>query len=364
MRGWGEACCRLKPAVQGRVFFIPLGGRICYPEKAVFRLYLFMVLLVCGAMAFSARADSYKLTTGETMEGEVLIATGNDQGVQIKVGEGDYQRVPWTSFSQEDLRNFNKNQRMQPFVEPFIEISQEEKIKKTEVNIKEAPLLERPARQSLLGALSSSTLGILVLLVLYGANVYAAYEVALFRAQPPGLVCGLAAIPFLGLLSPIVFVSMPTRIPKSAAEIREEAAAAVSATEPISPAGAPGALAPTDELNPMRGQAEHPAGLRLAEAAHGKPTVPDPVTFQRGQFTFNRRFIETKFPGFFGVVRREADRDMVLTIKTSRGEYIGQRISRIAANDMHLEIQRGASTEEVLIPFQEIQQIQLKHKDA
>jgi hypothetical protein len=66
-----------------------------------------------------------------------LPTTANDQGVQIKVGEGDYQRVPWTSFSQEDLRTFVKNQRMEPFVEPFIEISQEEKIKKTEVSIKE-----------------------------------------------------------------------------------------------------------------------------------------------------------------------------------------------------------------------------------
>jgi hypothetical protein len=114
--------------------------------------------------------------------------------------------------------------------------------------------------------------------------------------------------------------------------------------------------------------AEHPTGLKLAksETAHaqGKSALPETVTYQRGQFTFNRRFLETKFPGFFGVIRREADRDMVLVIKTSRGEYAGQRISRIAANDLHLEVQRGAATEEVLIPFQEIQQIRHKHKDA
>jgi hypothetical protein len=306
-------------------------------------------------------AETFKLTTGETLNGEVLPTTANDQGVQIKVGEGDYQRVPWTSFSQDDLRTFVKNQRMEPFVEPFIEISQEEKIKKTEVNIKEPPRLERPVRQSLLGALSSSTLGVLLLLVLYAATVYAGYEVALFRAQPVGLVCGLSAIPFLGVLAPIAFLAMPTRIAKTAAEIREEAAAAQSAAEPITqPAGA------ADEVNPMQGQAAHPAGLKLAhtEAGHDKPAIPETVTYQRGQFTFNRRFIETKFPGFFGVVRREADRDMVLDIKTSRGEFIGQRISRIAANDLHLEIQRGGAHEEVLIPFQEIQQIRLKHKDA
>jgi hypothetical protein len=293
--------------------------------------------------------------------GEVLPTTANEQGVQIKVGEGDYQRVPWTSFSQEDLRTLVKNQRMEPFVEPFIEISKEEKLKKTEVNIKQPPRLERPARQSLLGAFSSSTLGISILLLLYAATVYAGYEVALFRAQPVGLVCGLSAIPLLGVLAPIVFLALPTRIPKTAAELREEAAAAQSAAEPIS-TPAPAA----DEVNPMRGEAAHPAGLKLAqtEAGHDKPNIPETVTYQRGQFTFNRRFIETKFPGFFGVVRREADRDMVLDIKTTRGQYVGQRISRIAANDLHLEIQRGGANEEILIPFQEIQQIRLKHKDA
>jgi hypothetical protein len=324
-------------------------------------LQVMLGVLLCGVFSAELRADTFKLANGETINGEALPTTANEQGVQIKVGEGDYQKVPWASFAQSDLRNFLKNQRMEPFVEPFIEVSQEEKIKKTEVNIKEPPRFERPARQSLLGALSSSALGIFVLLILYAATIYAGYEVALFRAQSPGLVCGLAAIPLLGILSPIVFLSMPTRMAKTAAEIREEEAAAVSAAEPI-PQGSGAA----DDTNPMQGKAEHPAGLKLAqtEAGHGKPNVPETVTYQRGQFTFNRRFIETKFPGFFGVVRREADRDMILAIKTSRGEFSGQRISRIAANDLHLEIQRGGAVEEVLIPFQEIQQIQVKHKSA
>ncbi len=323
--------------------------------------YWIIALLLFALLGGPLRAEAIKLANGETLNGEILPTTANDQGVQVKVGEGDYQKVPWTSFSQEDLRNFAKNQRMQPFVEPFIEVSQAEKIKRTEVNIKTPPRLERPARQSLLGALCSSMPGIFILLVLYAATVYAGYEVALFRAQPPALVCGLSAIPLLGVLAPIVFLSIPTKIPKSAAEIREEAAAAQSAAEAIPPAAAQG-----QEVNPMQGEAGHSGNLKLAqtEAGHAKSTIPEPVTFQRGQFTFNRRFIETKFPGFFGVVRREADRDMVLAIKTNRGEFVGQRISRIAANDMHLEIQRGAATEEILIPFQEIQKITLRHKDA
>jgi hypothetical protein len=320
----------------------------------------YLVMMMCLLGAAPIQADTFKLTNGQTISGEVLPTTANDQGVQIKVGEGDYQRVPWTSFSQEDLRNLAKNQRMEPFVEPFVEISQAEKIKKTEVTIKEHPRLDRPAKQSLLGALSSSGIGIFVLLVLYAANLYAAYEVALFRAQPPALVCGLAAIPIIGVLSPIIFLSMPTKMAQTAAERREEEAAVATAREQAAEAASA-----AEDTNPMHGEAEHPAGLKLAatESAQDKAR-PEPVTYPRGQYTFNRRFIETKFPGFFGVVRREADRDMVLVVKTNRGEFVGQRISRIAANDMHLEVQRGGATEEILIPFQEIQQIQLKHKDT
>jgi hypothetical protein len=92
--------------------------------------------------------------------------------------------------------------------------------------------------------------------------------------------------------------------------------------------------------------------------------LPPTTTYQRGQFTFNRRFIETKFAGFFGVVRRDADRDMVLVIKSSRGEYIGQRISRIAANDLHLAGAAWPRHRGGHDPVRRDQEIRLKHKDA
>jgi hypothetical protein len=327
------------------------------------RLYVFISLLICGLFTGLAQADSYKLTTGETIEGEVLLTSANDQGVQVKIGESDFKRVPWNSFSQDDLKNFAKNIKVQPFVEPFIEVTQAEKIKKTEVNIKQPPRLDQPPPQALLGALFSSGLGLFVMLLLYAATLYAAYEVSIFRAQPPLLVCGLAAIPGLGLLSPIAFLCLPTKV--QAAEPAVEVPAE-QAPEAAPAAGLPAGAA-SDDVNPMQGAGvEHPAGLKLAhtETEHSQSALPKATVYQRGQFTFNRRFFETKFPGFFGVVRRDADKDMVLVIKSSRGEYAGQRISRIAAADLHLQVQHGHATEEVLIPFQEIQQITLKHKDA
>ena len=206
----------------------------------------------------------------------------------------------------------------------------------------------------------SSGLGFFIVLLLYGANIYAAYEIALFRARPPALVCGVSAA--LPVIAPIIFVSMSTKMPPAeptAEALAEDAAAAAAAAAPAATA------VPLDPDNPMQAAGvEHPASLHLSHDEQGhKPHHPS-TTYQRGQFTFNRRFFETKFPGFFGVVRREADKDMVLVIKSARGEYLGQRISRIAQNDLHLEIHRGAASEEVMIPFVEIQQIIHRHKDA
>ena len=316
------------------------------------RYYLMVGLLIGGLLAGAARAETFNLTDGNTVSGELLITSANDGGVKIKVGDGDYKTVPWASFSQEDLKKFVANKKMEPFVEPFIEISQAEKLKRTEVNIKQPPRLERPERRSLLGAMASSGLGLLMLLVLYAANIYAGYEISVFRSQSPGLVCGVSAV--LPILGPIIFLSMPTKL-QPVAETWE--------TPPEPTVEKPGAEA----VNPMQGEGvAHPAALRLAhmETEPVEPAHPPTTTFQRGQFTFNRRFFETKFPGFFSVVRRDPDRDMVLVIKSVRGQFVGQRIARIAPNDLHLQVQRGPASEEVMIPFAEIQEIQLKHKDA
>lgn len=313
-------------------------------------------LLLCGFLSGRVRAEAYRLTTGETLNGEVLPASANDQGVQVKIGEGQYQKVPWASFSQEDLKTFVKNQRMEPFVQPFIEPNPEEKIKRTEVAIKQPQRWDRAPRQSLIGAMFSSSVGWFTLLLVYGAIIYAGYEVAIFRAQPPLLVAGLSAIPGLGILAPIIFLSMPTRL--KGGEPPPETTEAAPPAEAVAPVA--------QEVNPMHTDgAAHPAGLKLhTDTQAAKPAHPETIVYQRGQTTFNRRFFETKFVSFFGVVRRDADKDMVLVIKSSRGEYTGQRISRIAAADLHLQVQHGHATEEVLIPFQEIQEVRLKHKDA
>jgi len=54
----------------------------------------------------------------------------------------------------------------------------------------------------------------------------------------------------------------------------------------------------------------------------------------------------------------------VLVFKCARGEYIGERIARIAASDLHLQVTKGHVSEEVMIPFAEIKEIRHQHRDA
>jgi hypothetical protein len=125
-----------------------------------------------------------------------------------------------------------------------------------------------------------------------------------------------------------------------------------------------------------------PEGDPATFAVSGEPSAPDEMQvtagswhppaasqaagqiYQRGQFTFNRRFFETKFPGFFGVIRHGADKEMLLFVKTSRGQYVVERITRIAASDVHLEVLLGEVRQEVMVPFSDIQEIQLKPKES
>ena len=308
-------------------------------------------LIIFLAVAFSVMADTFTLTDGKSVSGDIV--SFNQKGVVFKLPDGKYSEpVSWENFSQEDLKKLEgKLPKAVPLIEPLIVQTIEEKRAKTAIEVKkDFPKLERPASGSLIGGLFSSPLGILIILVIYAANIFAGYEVAIFRAQQPALVCGLSAVlPFVG---PIVFLSMPTRVSKAEGEW----------------AGAEQAGTPEGESVGGFAVAEE-AAAHEAHAAHtayppGPPELPPTQSFPRGQYTLNRRFCETKFPGLFGIIKRDADKDMILVIKSARGTYVAQRIARIASNDIHVTVQRGHASEEVIIPFTEIQEVQFKHKDT
>lgn len=339
------------------------------------RRFIWIGFLLCVLLCGITRADTFQLNDGKTLTGDIVSA--NETGLRVRLPDGTYSDlVPWTKFSQDDLKKLAKNPKYEPFVSPNIIVTEQQRIQKTEVTVTQPKRLKRAPSGSLFGAMLSSSVGLFVILILYGAGIYAAYEVAIFRRRPPGLVCGLAAIPAIGLLSPVLFISLPTQARRTEEEDEnyqaepaptEAPSFTVPGTPPAAQPGAPVASAPgaPAPAAPETSSIDT-GGLKLHHDAPqpAAKQLPETQVFQRGAFMFNRRFFETKFPGFFGVVRRDADKDMLLIIKAARGEYTAERISRISANDVHVQIRKEHATEEVMIPFTEIKEIKLKHKDS
>ena len=301
-------------------------------------LWTILGFCLCGFL-LSARADTFPMADGSALSGDII--SFNDAGVILRLADGKYtDRIPWTSFSQDGLKQLAHNPKIKPLTEPFIEIPLSARPQKPKVVIQEVTRLELPPKQSLIGALCSSSVGIFALLLIYAANIYAGYEVAIVRARPKGLVMGVAAaLPFLG---PIIFLAMPVQV----------VAAVDENLEPVDPTtfAVPGqAVTNPDEIHVSSGSWQKPATGQV---------------FQRGQFTFNRRFIETKFAGFFGATRTAADNNNLFIVKTTNGEFIIERITRVDAADMHVEIMVGENRQVVMLPFADIQEIRLKPKDA
>jgi hypothetical protein len=330
------------------------------------RRFICVGLLLCGLLCSIARADTFQLNDGSTATGDIV--SYNDNGLRLRAADGNYSDpIPWTKFSQADLKKFAQDPKMEPFATPNIEVTEEQRIQKTEVTVTQPHRLKRPASGSLFGALLSSSVGLFVIVLLYGAGIYAAYEVALFRRRSPGLVCGLAAVPALGLLSPIIFLSMPAQRLSNEEEETYQAETNVPEAPSFVVPGTPPATPEAATSAGAAGTSNESGGLKLSHAApagaSGAP-VPQTQVFQRGAFMFNRRFFETKFAGFFGVARRESDKDMVMVVKSARGEFLAERISRISANELYAQVRKGPATEEVMIPFTEVQEVRLKHKDS
>jgi hypothetical protein len=321
--------------------FLSSRGSVCYNHRVRKILWTVFAFWLCGWLVH-ARADTFSLADGTSLSGDIV--SFDDVGAKFRLADGTYSdRVSWTKFSQDGLKQLADNPKIKPLVEPFIEIPQSERPQRPEVKVQDVTRLEMPPSQSLLGALFSSSVSLFALMLIYAANIYAGFEIAVVRARSKSLVMGVAAV--LPILGPIIFLSMPTN-------------PSVVPTE-APPEGEPATFA-------VPGEAPAPGEMQVTAGAFHPPAASPAAgqTFQRGQFTFNRRFFETKFSGFFGVVRHGADKDMVLLVKTGRGQYQVERITRIAASDIHLDVMLGEVRQEVMVPFTDIQEIHLKPKPA
>ena len=309
--------------------------------------FLWFAVVLAWVVPENLFGTEYKLENGNIINGEV--ASADEDGVVFRLDVGGFsRREPWINFSQESLKELGKDPNLLDFVDPFIELPPEvlaERERKRQIVVQPVTgRIERPASPTFFGGFVSP-IGFLILAILLGASVYAGYEVALFRNQPIPLVCGISAI--LPVLGPLIFLAMPTREMHSTQEAvapEQAAAAAIVA-------------------NPLAGDAPRASGgLSLAAGAKSGGEQALPQTFARGDFTFNRRFFETKFPGFFRLVPSEAEKDLVLAIKGTKKEFLARRISRISSNEMHIQPLSGAG--EVMVTFAEIASVTLRHKDA
>ena len=328
--------------------FLPLPNLVCYPKPMIRRLAFgitcFVLMVTAACSAWSA---AYPLTDGTALEGEPI--SYNAQGLVVKKTDGTFAtRVGWTNFTQDALKVLFKDPKAKAFVEPYVEIDEPAENKpRLDIKPKDHPRMERPDSKAGLGAMFASPLSVLMLLLLYGANIYAAYEVSLFRNHHPGLVCGIAAVaPVLG---PVIFLCVPTRVQHGYEEEHMEGAEHTEAPQ----------LAYTHPHAAHEGG--DPEAAAAAAAAEAQPKV---TVYKRGQTTFNRRFFETKFAGFLRMVPGEAERDMEIYFKSARGEHVGSRLTRILQNEVTLQVAKGDATAEVIIPFADIYEVQVRPKTA
>jgi hypothetical protein len=312
-----------------------------------FVVVMLFLALLAGAR-FTALAASFALNDGGTLEGEPISFTL--QGVVVKTADGAFApRVGWTNLTQAALKELARYPRAKSFIEPYLEEDEPEAEKKPSLEIKPKPhdRLERPDPKAGMGAMFSSSVSIVLFLLFYAGNIYAAFEIALFRNYHPGLVCGIAAVaPVIG---PVIFLCLPTRIQKSHEELAAESMAE---------------HAPAEHQLAYTHPGGHGAEAEAAAAAAAAPAQSKVTVYQRGQTTFNRRFFETKFAGFLRMVPGDAEKDKIIYIKSARGEHTGSRLTRIQPNELFLQVQKGDATADVIIPFNEIMEVQIRPKDA
>ena len=314
-----------------------------YSQAMIRRFALVMVCMaVCVGTVFGQ--GSYPLLNGEVLTGDAVHF--NAQGAIFKRSDGSFtSRTSWTNFTEGALKELGKDARGKPFVDQYLEAAEEDEPEtaRAAITVKPVERLDRSNPAAGIGAIFSSPLSIVLILLVWAANIYAAYEIALFRNYPWMLVVGIAAVaPVVG---PVLFLCLPTYMKTE--EVEEVVEAEHGHAEvPLTQTAV--------EASPLAPAAEAPAA----------PVGPGHTVYKRGQTTFNRRFFETKFANFLRVTPTEADKDLVLIIKSSRGEYTGNRIMRINPNDFTLVVTKGGASNDVMIPFTEVQEVHVKHKDA
>jgi hypothetical protein len=323
-----------------------------------------VILCLCGSLVPDLNAGTYALLDGTSVNGDPI--SYNENGVVI--GSATSPRISWEKFTQESLKKLAaeaRSPRDAAFISPFLEEVVQAEAKRKQIEVKQPDRVELPAKGTGIFAMFGSPVGLAIIGVLLLASLYAGYEIAAFREHPASIVCAASIIlPFIGPLAFLfirrgTFRSTPLDEPQPAVG-EAPAVAAPSAAPPPQAAYAP--------PPPPRSSRPHTVKLKSQQEEAPAPApasaLPEPVAFEKGEFTFNRRFFETKTPGFFRMIPAESEKDLVLVITAVRGHFVGRRIMKITATELFLQTFKGDVTADEMIPFGEIQRVEIRHRDT
>src|SRR5665213_1810137 len=112
-------------------------------------LWTFSGLWLCGLLA-AVHAATFSLADGASLTGDIVQF--NDVGIIFRTPDDKYtERMPWTKFSQDGLKQLSAaNPKIEPLVEPFIEISASERPPRPEIKVNDVTRLDLPPKQSLI----------------------------------------------------------------------------------------------------------------------------------------------------------------------------------------------------------------------
>ncbi len=325
-----------------RLFFLPLPLGLCYRVRVSFSPFIrwfACLVFLAGTIAFSA--DTYELLDGRVLTGPPQSITKD--GVVFKESS---DRIGYTNLSQTALQELLKNPRAKKFAEPFLEMPLDgTNANRVSIEIRDFERIQRPDPNGGLKNLMSSGLGLFLVGLLMVANLYAGYEVGVFRNYSPWMVMGISLV--LPVVTQIIFLCLPTYVPKVETTV-------VDATGEFVPDFAVvGSNAPA---------AAAAAAAAAGGGAGGAASAPGLPTYKRGEFTFNKRFFETKMAGFFGVRPTDAEKGLVFEVKANRGHLLCNRVVRVTPAEVCFQVLRGTSVEEVSLPFTDVMEIEIKQR--
>lgn len=299
------------------------------------RKILFIFSLWLAVVTLTAKADTYPMADGGSVGGDIVKF--DDNGIMIHTPEDAFTNVPWARFSQDGLKLLSANPKIKQFSDPFILPTEAERAAAPVIEIKEVDKrLKRPADPSLFGGLLKSGVGLFVLFLIYAANLFAAYEISIVKARAAAQVMGVAAV--LPIIGPVIFLIMPMWTPPPVVE--------AAPADPAAPA-VPG---------------QKPGEVQIGEASwkpqEEKEKQPEAQVYARGKFTFNKRFIETRFAAYIGAADGEQAKKFGMEVRTMKEVLTIERIAQIGVAEVIFETPKG----QVTVQLADIQEIKLNPK--